>query len=142
MAKKAVCCRHAAVGALPAESDSERPPAQDGVRRRSTPGGEDHPGKESSKRGRRLSELGCAGRSGEDSQTPVAPIFVVTERRKPVLLIECKWTDAEVDRSLRYLKARFPGAAAWQLSAIGKKNFVTGEGIRVAPALALLSDLI
>jgi len=28
-----------------------------------------------------------------------------------------------------------------QISAIGKKDFVTPDGIRVAPALRLLSDL-
>ena len=67
--------------------------------------------------------------------------FVVTEGRRPVLLVECKWSDAEADRSLRYLKARFPDAAAWQLSAIGTKDYVTPEGIRVAPALTLLRTL-
>ena len=60
----------------------------------------------------------------------------------PRLLVECKWADAEVDRSLRYLKARFPEAEAWQLSATGKKDFVSPEGIRAAPALKLLRRLI
>lgn len=68
--------------------------------------------------------------------------FVVVERRRPILLVECKWSDTEVDRSLRYLKQRFPGCDAWQLSAIGVKNYVSGEGIRVAPALELLRTLI
>jgi len=61
--------------------------------------------------------------------------FVVTERRKPILFVEAKWSDAEPDRSLRYLKVRFPDADAWQVSALGTKDFVTAEGIRVAPAL-------
>ena len=68
--------------------------------------------------------------------------LVVVEGRKPQLLIECKWADAEVDRSLRYLKARFPDAEAWQISATGRKDFVSPEGIRVAPALKLLRRLI
>ena len=34
-------------------------------------------------------------------------------------MVECKWGDAEVDRGLRYLKARFPKAEAWQISATG-----------------------
>jgi hypothetical protein len=68
--------------------------------------------------------------------------FVVTAGRRPQLLVECKWADAEVDRSLRYLKARFAEAEAWQLSATGRKDYVTPEGIRVAPALALLGRLI
>jgi len=68
--------------------------------------------------------------------------FVVVEGRQPRLLVEAKWSDAEPDRGLRYLKARFPAAAAWQVSAVGRKDFVTPEGIRVAPALELLSTLV
>ena len=68
--------------------------------------------------------------------------FVVVEGRRPVLLVECKWGDAAVDRSLHYLKARFPEAAAWQVSATGHKDYVTPDGTRVAPALELLRTLI
>jgi predicted AAA+ superfamily ATPase len=68
--------------------------------------------------------------------------FVVTAGREPRLLVECKWEDADPDRGLRYLKARFPRAEAWQLSAAGTKDFQTPEGIRVAPALALLKTLV
>jgi hypothetical protein len=68
--------------------------------------------------------------------------FVVTERRQPTLLVECKWNDAPLDASLRYLRARFPGAAAWQISAMGTKDYQTPEGIRVAPALQLLKTLV
>ncbi len=67
---------------------------------------------------------------------------MVVEGRRPRLLVECKWSDAEVDRSLRYLSTRFPEAEAWQVSATGVKDYVTPEGIRVAPALALLRQLI
>jgi predicted AAA+ superfamily ATPase len=68
--------------------------------------------------------------------------FVVVEGRRPRLLVECKWSDAEVDRSLRYLSTRFPEAEAWQVSGAGVKDYVTPEGIRVAPALTLLRQLI
>jgi uncharacterized protein len=67
--------------------------------------------------------------------------FVVVERRRPTHLVECKWTDAPVDRGLRYLKVRFPNAEAWQISATGTKDFVTPEGIRVCPALEFLRQL-
>jgi predicted AAA+ superfamily ATPase len=67
--------------------------------------------------------------------------FVVVERRRPTHLVECKWADAPLDRGLRYLKVRFPGAEAWQISATGTKDFVTPEGIRVCPALELLRRL-
>jgi predicted AAA+ superfamily ATPase len=68
--------------------------------------------------------------------------FVVVEDRRPLLLVECKWGDAEADRSLRYLRIRFPAADAWQVSATGHKDYVTPEGIRVAPALELLRALV
>jgi predicted AAA+ superfamily ATPase len=68
--------------------------------------------------------------------------FVVTEARVPILMIECKWSDAPVDKSLRYLKQRFPDCDAYQLSATGKNDFETPEGIRACPALELLRTLI
>lgn len=68
--------------------------------------------------------------------------FVVAEGRELRLMVECKWDDAGVDRNLGYLKARFPDADAWQISALGSKDFQTPEGIRVAPALSLLRTLV
>lgn len=68
--------------------------------------------------------------------------FVIEQRGVPSLLVECKWADAKPDRSLKYLKARFPEAEAWQITATGVKDYVTPEGIRVAPALVLLSELV
>jgi uncharacterized protein len=68
--------------------------------------------------------------------------FVVVEGRRPPLLVECKWSDVEPDRGLRYFKARFPDVDAWQLSAVGTKDYQTPEGIRVAPALQLLATLV
>lgn len=67
--------------------------------------------------------------------------FVVTETRRPILLVEAKWSDAEVDRGLRYLKERFKSAQAWQVSALGSKDYVTREGIRVSPAIEFLKTL-
>ena len=68
--------------------------------------------------------------------------FVVVERSAPRLLVECKWADTEVDRGLRYLRERFPDAAAWQVSATGRKDFLTPGGIRVAPAVTFLRTLV
>ena len=67
--------------------------------------------------------------------------FVVVEGRRPTHLIECKWADAPIDRSLRYLKLRFAAAEAWQVAAVGTKDFVSPEGIRACPALQLLGRL-
>lgn len=68
--------------------------------------------------------------------------FVVTEDRRPVQFVECKWNDAEVSKGLRYLKNRFPSAQAWQISAIGSKDDVNSEGVRRCPAIAFLRNLI
>jgi predicted AAA+ superfamily ATPase len=68
--------------------------------------------------------------------------FVLVTGRTPELFVECKWGDAEIDRGLRYLKARFPACEAWQISATGTKDYVTPEGIRVAPAIRLLSQWV
>jgi uncharacterized protein len=68
--------------------------------------------------------------------------FVIVENRKPTQFIEAKWNDGDVSPGLRYLKARFPTVDAWQISATGSKDFVSREGIRVAPSLKLLSQLV
>jgi len=68
--------------------------------------------------------------------------FVVVEAKKPFLIVECKWSDAPIDKGLRYLKAKFPAAAAWQISAAGNKDYQSAEGIRVTTALKFLRTLI
>jgi predicted AAA+ superfamily ATPase len=68
--------------------------------------------------------------------------FVVTDRRKPVLMVECKLADASVDPALAYLKAKFPECPAWQIHAQGTKDYQTANGIRVAPAMTLLKTLV
>ncbi len=67
--------------------------------------------------------------------------FVVVERRAPIQLVECKWTDAPISRGLKYLKLRFPNAEAVQISAVGKADYQTPDGIRVRPALPFLAGL-
>jgi predicted AAA+ superfamily ATPase len=68
--------------------------------------------------------------------------FVVVDGRTPVLCVETKWADTPVDRSLHYLKGKFPACEAWQISGTGRKDYVTPDGVRVAPALRLLSKLV
>ncbi len=68
--------------------------------------------------------------------------FVIVEGRRPLRLVECKWEDTGVERGLHYLRARFPEAEAFQISAVGRKDYVTPDGIRVCPALAFLGTLV
>jgi predicted AAA+ superfamily ATPase len=68
--------------------------------------------------------------------------FVICENRKPLRFIEVKWDDAPVSPALSYLKKRFPEVEALQISAVGRKDFLSREGIRVRPALPFLRELI
>lgn len=68
--------------------------------------------------------------------------FVVTRSKKLTLMVECKWNDDDVSPALRYLKTRFPAAEAWQISAVGQKDFWDSQGIRVCPATEFLSELV
>src|SRR3990167_4738692 len=68
--------------------------------------------------------------------------FVVVSGKKPILFIECKWNDAPLSPSLKYMKERFPNGEAWQISAIGKKNYISELGIRVCPAIEFLATLV
>jgi hypothetical protein len=68
--------------------------------------------------------------------------FVITENLDPILFIEAKWNDAEIAKGLKYLKQRFPQTQAFQISAEGKKDYITPEGIRVCPALKFLPSLV
>ncbi len=66
--------------------------------------------------------------------------FVLTENTRPVLFVEAKWSDDEINPTLRYLRNRFPHVPAWQVHAVGKKDYQTPDQIRVAPAHILLSQ--
>lgn len=68
--------------------------------------------------------------------------FVVAERGRPLMVVECKWAEQSVDRSLRYFKARHPECDAWQVTGITGRDFTSPEGIRVCPALTLLQGLV
>ena len=68
--------------------------------------------------------------------------FVILEDQAPVYFIECKNSDRDTSRSLRYLKKRFPDVRALQISLAGSRKFVTREDIEVMPAASFLSGLI
>ena len=68
--------------------------------------------------------------------------FIVTEKQRPILAVECKWSESRPVRSLRYWKKRFPDCEAWQLTARKRKDYVTVDGIRVCHALEFLGRLI
>ncbi len=67
--------------------------------------------------------------------------FVVLVGREPVSFIECKLSDGGIGTGMRYLKQRFPQVDAWQVVARTARDYLTREGVRVAPVLRLLEAL-
>ena len=68
--------------------------------------------------------------------------FVVVDKAKPLLFVECKLSDEPVNPALVYLKSKFPDTPAFQISLKGKKDYVSHDGIRVCPAIRLLEQWI
>jgi len=68
--------------------------------------------------------------------------FLITQGNTVHKIIECKLSDEPVSSALTYLKLKNKNAETWQISLKGKKDYLTPEGIRVAPAIRLLKDLI
>ena len=60
----------------------------------------------------------------------------------PIVFIECKLGDDAVSPGLKYPKARFQGVTAWQISAHGRRDYVSAEGVRVALAELPLAELM
>ena len=68
--------------------------------------------------------------------------FVVTNKNKPVLFVECKLSDDQIHPALTLLKSKFPQVPAFQISLKGKKDYRNELGIRVCPAIKLLSEWV
>jgi hypothetical protein len=68
--------------------------------------------------------------------------FVVTQDGQPTLLVECKQSEKSISGSLRYLKQRFPQAAAVQLYHGQGPDRTDRDGIRLCPAHGFLSELV
>jgi predicted AAA+ superfamily ATPase len=67
--------------------------------------------------------------------------FILIENGSPFEIVECKLSDAPVSPALRYFTRRVEGCAAWQISARGRKDYETPDGIRVCHALEYLRRL-
>lgn len=68
--------------------------------------------------------------------------FIITKDKTPILAVECKWGDKDTSKSLQYFKSKWPKCETWQVSAAGKKEYISKEGIHVAPATKFLKKLI
>ena len=68
--------------------------------------------------------------------------FVIVENRKPIYFLECKTKDKGPSLSIKYLKKRFPEAAAIQILMEGDQDLETKEGIRICSASRFLMELV
>ena len=68
--------------------------------------------------------------------------FVVTERRKPILMVEAKLAGGPLSPSLRYLEQRFPRCDAYQVHLRGRDESVTAEGVHLWSAARFLQTLV
>lgn len=68
--------------------------------------------------------------------------FIITENGIPIMAVECKYTDGDISKGLKYFKNHFPQCDAWQITMAGQKDYLSKEGIRVSTALSFLRDLI
>jgi len=60
----------------------------------------------------------------------------------PLFFLECKISEKDAGKGLRYIHSRFPDAEAVQISLHGTKDHVNREGIRFCPAITFLNSLI
>lgn len=68
--------------------------------------------------------------------------FVITEDRKPIYFIECKWSEKTPAPSLVYLKERFANVKAIQITAMDITPTISFSGVEVLPARSFLRSLI
>jgi predicted AAA+ superfamily ATPase len=68
--------------------------------------------------------------------------FVITRQRKPILFVECKFSDTSMSDHLRYLKAKFPEVEAVQVVYKGEIDVRNSVGIRIVSADIFLRELV
>lgn len=68
--------------------------------------------------------------------------FCITKNMKPCMFIECKWTDGATSPHLYYLQKKFPEAKYFQISAVGKDEFIDKKSVVHMPAIKFFQDLI
>lgn len=68
--------------------------------------------------------------------------FVITEDQKPILFIECKFSETQVSPHLKYLKKKFPEVTSFQLTYSSNKDFLSSEGICVVDAYKVLGEIL
>lgn len=68
--------------------------------------------------------------------------FILTERRQPIMLVECKLSNATPSPALRYLKERFPDARAVQVIRDDVPSVIHHGTIEVCAARRFLGEFV
>lgn len=68
--------------------------------------------------------------------------FCITRNSDVQMFIECKWADKRTSPHLHYLQKKFPSAKFYQISATGKKSFISKQNIIHMPASKFLQQFI
>lgn len=68
--------------------------------------------------------------------------FVIVEDQKPILFIECKFSETSISPHLKYLNKKFPQVKSYQLTYHSKKDFLSQEGIRVCDAFKVWPEIL
>jgi len=68
--------------------------------------------------------------------------FVVIENGKPLICVECKLKDTSISKHLLYFINKFPECSGWQITLSDPKDSITKEGVRIAPAVTFLKELV
>lgn len=68
--------------------------------------------------------------------------FVLADKKKPIFAVEVKWKEDDIHKPLLYFKKKFPEVEAWQVHIEGKRDYISTDGIRVAPVWEFLKKLV
>lgn len=68
--------------------------------------------------------------------------FVVTEARKPIMVVEAKLSNEPISPALEYFVARYPKVPAYQVSLHGTRDATHRQGIRAIPFASWAQTLV
>lgn len=68
--------------------------------------------------------------------------FVLLKSNKPIMLIECKWSESQISDGLRYLHLKYPTARAIQVVFNPVKEYRSRDNIEVVSGLKFLQELV
>lgn len=66
--------------------------------------------------------------------------FVVSDSNRPIMFVECKAGDKNVDKNLSYLKRKFPEVPAVQVVNLDNVDFINRDKVRVCSARVFCSE--